>query len=555
MPDHDATFAVGVDFGTLSGRAVVARMSDGEVLGAAEHEYADAVIDSRLPGAGISLPPDWALQNPADWIAVLQHAVPAAVAASGVDPADVVALGTDFTSCTVLPTDSEGRPLCELPAWRDRPHAWPKLWRHHAAQPQADRINAAARDQDAPWLRRYGGRQSCEWQLPKALQVLDEDPEVYGATERWIEAADWVVWRLVGAETRNAGTAGYKGTFQDGGYPSPEFLASLHPGFADIAATRLEHPLAALGSPAGRLCDQAAAWTGLPPGLVVAVGNIDAHVSAAAAQVTEAGHLLLVMGTSTCHLTSSDVLAEIPGMGGVVDGGIVAGSWGYEAGQSGTGDIFAWWVERNVPESYHAAARERGQGVHAYLSELGDGAPVGSHGLIALDWLSGNRSVLVDHRLSGLVIGLTLSTAPEEVYRALLESTAFGTRRIVDAFVDAGVAVDRITVVGGLLKNHTLMQLYADVLGIPIGVGPADQAAALGAAIHGAVAAGAYPDVRTAARHMGRAQAGVYRPDVRRHRDYDGLYREYLRLHDYFGRDESDGGNEVMHRLRDRRVT
>ena len=555
MPDLDATYAVGVDFGTLSGRAVVARLSDGEELGAAEHEYADAVIDARLPGTAIELPPDWALQNPADWIAVLRHAVPAAVAASGVDPADVVALGTDFTSCTVLPTDHDGHPLCELATWRDRPHAWPKLWRHHAAQTQADHINAAARDQDAPWLRRYGGKQSCEWQLPKALQVLDEDPEVYGAMERWIEAADWIVWQLTGAETRNAGTAGYKGTFQNGAYPGPDFLATVHPDFADFAATRLEHPLVALGAPAGRLTDQAASWTGLPAHVVVAVGNIDAHVSAPAAQVTEPGHLLLVMGTSTCHLTSSDVLAEISGMGGVVDGGIVAGSWGYEAGQSGTGDIFAWWVERNVPDRYRAAASERGQSVHAYLTELGDGAPVGSHGLIALDWLSGNRSVLVDHRLSGLVVGLTLSTTPQEVYHALLESTAFGTRRIIDAFVGAGVAVDRITAVGGLLRNHTLMQLYADVLGLPIGVGPADHAAALGAAIHGAVAAGAYRDVRTAALHMGRARHDVYRPDARRHGAYDVLYREYLRLHDYFGRDESDGGNEVMHRLRDLRVT
>ena len=283
MPDLDATFTFGVDFGTLSGRAVVARMSDGEVLGSAVHEYADAVIDSRLPGTAIELPPDWALQNPADWIAVLQQAVPTAGAASGVDPADVAALGTDFTSCTVLPTDRDGRPLCDLAAWRDRPHAWPKLWCHHAAQLQADRINAAARDLESSWLHRYGGKQSCEWQLPKALQVLDEDPEVHGAMERWIEAADWIVWQLTGAETRNAGTAGYKGTFQDGAYPGPDFFATVHPDFADFAATRLEHPLAALGTPAGRLTDQAASWTGLPAHVVVAVGNIDAHVSAPAA--------------------------------------------------------------------------------------------------------------------------------------------------------------------------------------------------------------------------------------------------------------------------------
>ena len=548
--DPSEAFTVGVDFGTLSGRAVVVRVADGAELGSAVHEYADGVIDARLPGSSDPLPPDWAVQNPADWIGVLRNAVPRAVAASGVPSDSIIAIGTDFTACTVLPTDRDGVPLCQLPRFADRPHAWPKLWRHHAAQPQADRITALAKARKEPWIDRYGGKISSEWQFAKALQVLEDDPDVYSATQRWIEAADWIVWQLTGAESRNACTAGYKGIYQDGQYPSAAYLAELNEEFADFAETRLAHPLSALGAPAGRLTEQAARWTGLPEGIVVAVGNVDAHVSAPAAKVVRPGQLLAVMGTSTCHVMSGELLVDVPGMCGAVDGGIVAGHYGYEAGQSGVGDIFAWWVDNCVPDAYLVEAQHRGVSVQQYLTDLTADSPVGAHGLLALDWHSGNRSILVDHRLSGMVVGLTLATRPEEIFRALLESTAFGTRRIVEAFADAGVPVTDFVVAGGLLKNTVLMQLYADVLGRPVSIATSTQAPALGSAIHAAVAAGAYPDVPTAADAMGSVQRHAYQPDHARHLAYDALYREYVRLHDYFGQLEEDGGNEVMHRLR-----
>lgn len=549
------SYTIGVDFGTLSGRAVVVRVSDGQELGSAVHEYADGVIDTQLPGTAISLPGDWALQNPDDWIAVLANAVPAAIRVASVDPQDVVAIATDFTACTVLPTDGNGVPLCRKPGLKERPHAWPKLWRHHAAQDQADRINDLAHSRGVPWIGRYGGKISSEWEFAKALQVLEEDPAIYEATNRWIEAADWIVWQLCGHETRNACTAGYKGIFQDGAYPTSEFLAELHPRFADFPATRLEHALSELGTAAGVLTVQAAEWTGLPAGITVAVGNVDAHVSAPAAQAVESGQMLAVMGTSTCHVMSADVLAEVPGMCGVVDGGIIAGKFGYEAGQSGVGDIFAWWVEKNVPARYFAEADTRGLSVHQYLTDLAAVEPVGAHGLIALDWHSGNRSVLVDHHLSGLMVGLTLATRAEQVYRALLESTAFGARRIVEAFTDAGVAVDEFVVIGGLLKNAFLMQTYADIIGRPISIALSEQGPALGSAIHAAVAAGVYPDVPSAAKAMGRVQRHAYVPDPARQQAYDSLYAEYRRLHDYFGLSETAGGNEVMHRLRELRDT
>jgi len=534
---------IGVDFGTLSGRAVVVRVEDGEVLASAVHDYANGVIDARLPGADRELPADWALQDPADWLAVLGSAVPTAVRESGVDPDRIVGIGTDFTACTVLPTTAQGTPLCGLDEWRAHPHAWPKLWKHHAAQPHADRITTVAHRRAEPWIARYGGRISSEWQFAKALQLLEEDAEVYAATQRWIEAADWIVWQLTGHETRNACTAGYKGIYQDGHYPSAAYLAALNPAFADFVETRLAHPLAQLGTRAGTLTEAAARLTGLPAGLTVAVGNVDAHVTAPAAQAVEPGQMLAVMGTSTCHVMSSDVLAEVPGMCGVVEGGIVAGRHGYEAGQSGVGDIFAWWVDHAVPPAYVEAAHGD---VHAYLSALAADSPVGAHGLIALDWWNGNRSVLVDHELSGVIVGLTLATRPEEVYRALLEATAFGTRRIVEAFETSGVAVHELVVAGGLIKNSFLMQIYADVTGRMLSIAESEHGSALGSAIHAAVAAGAYADVPTAAKAMGRVRPGVYRPDAQRQRAYNALYREYVTLHDYFGA----GGNDVLHRLR-----
>ncbi|HVU90817.1 MAG TPA: FGGY-family carbohydrate kinase, partial [Jatrophihabitans sp.] len=309
-----------------------------------------------------------------------------------------------------------------------------------------------------------------------------------------------------------------------------------------------------LGTAAGGLTDEAARDTGLPAGIAVAVGSVDAHVGVPAARATEPGQLLLMLGTSTCHLMVSEQLVEVPGICGVVDGGIVAGRYGYEAGQSAVGDIFAWWVDNCVPGAYRDEAGRRGISVHEYLTELGAGQPVGAHGLLALDWLNGNRSVLMDADLSGVVVGLTLATRPEQVYRALLESTAFGTRRIGDAFVDAGVPVTELVVAGGLLRNRELMQLYADVTGFPLTVADSAQGAALGSAIHAAVAAGAYPDVPAAAAVMGRAVPGAYLPDPQRHAAYGELYADYLRLHDYFGRAEADGGNEVLHRLRARRT-
>ncbi len=538
---------VGVDFGTLSGRAVIIRARDGAELGSAVHDYPHSVMESRLSaGDGQRLGPDWALQNADDYRDVLRTAIPAALKDAGVDAADVVGIGTDFTACTMVPVTDDGTPLSELEQFTNTPHAYVKLWKHHSAQPHADRITELAHARSEPWITRYGGLISSEWELAKGLQLFEEAPDVYEATQRWVEAADWIVWQLCGNYVRNACSAGYKGMYQDGQYPSHDYLEALAPGFGDFITSKVEHPIADLGASAGTLTAEAAGWTGLPEGIAVAVGNVDAHVTAPAAQATGPGQLVAIMGTSTCHVVNGDELHEVPGMSGVVDGGIVAGRWGYEAGQSGVGDILGWFVTNCVPGSYEEAAREAGVGVHEYLSSLAEKQAVGEHGLVALDWHSGNRSVLVDHELSGVMIGTTLATKPEDQYRALVEATAFGTRTIVEAFTNSGVDITEFIAAGGLLRNRFLMQVYCDVLGMPLSVITSEQGPALGSAIHAAVAAGLYDDVEAAGAAMGQREQEAYTPDPEAVVAYDRLFALYTEVHDHFGRDHRD----IMHSLR-----
>ncbi len=536
---------IGVDFGTLSARAVVVDSATGDTLGTGMSEYEHGVVDTTLPGTGQRLPPDWALQVPRDYVDAMVVAVRDALGAAQVDPGSVVGIGTDFTACTVLPTTADGTPLCELDEFADRPHAYVKLWKHHAAQPHADRLNRIAHERGERWIRRYGGRLSSEWELAKALQLLEEDPEVYADTARWVEAADWIVWQLCGTYVRNACATGFKAAWQDGAYPSTAYFAAVNPAFERFIEEKVDQPIGRLGDRAGGLTAAMAERLGLPEGIAVSVGNVDAHVTAPAAGAVGPGQLVAIMGTSTCHVMNGSDLRDVEGICGVVDGGIVPGLWGYEAGQSGVGDVFGWFVDHAVPPSVHDDARALGRGVHEHLTALALDQPVGAHGLVALDWHSGNRSVLVDHELSGLLVGMTLATRPEDVYRAFVEATAFGARVIVERFDGAGVPVVDFIVGGGLLKNPLVMQVYADVLRRPLHVITSDQAPALGSAMHAAVAAGEHPDIVSAAASMGRLERDAWTPDPARADAYDRLFALYLRLHDQFGTDRS-----LMHELR-----
>ena len=547
-------YAIGVDFGTESGRAVLVDVADGRQVATAVSAYSHGVIDNRLPlpDRDIALPPDWALQDPEDYLRVFKEAVPAVLGQAGVDARDVVGVGIDFTACTMLPVKGDGTPLCVLPELRAEPHAWVKLWKHHAAQPEADRINEVARATGQDWLDRYGGRISSEWFFSKALQILDEAPEIYQAADRLIEAADWVVWRLTGTESRNTCTAGYKAMWSKrDGFPDSSYFAALDPRLANVVDEKMRRDPQSIGERAGGISDEAAAWTGLLPGTAVAVANVDAHVATPAATVVEPGRMVMIMGTSTCHIVLSDGEHAVPGMCGYVEDGVIPGLFGYEAGQSCVGDHFSWFVEHAVPAAYRDEAVARGIDLHVLLQEKAARLRVGQSGLLALDWWNGNRSVLVDAELGGLLVGATLATVPEEIYRALIEATAYGTRVIIETFENHGVPIREIVACGGLAeKSPLIMQIYADVTGRPFRLSASDQTPALGSAMFGAVAAGTaaggHATIEEAAQAMARLKDLVYEPIAENVAVYELLYREYVRLHDYFGR----GENDVMKTLR-----
>ena len=498
-------YAIGVDFGTESGRAVLVDVANGRELATAVYKYSHGVIDEALPveGKPVRLEPDWALQDPLDYVRTFQRAVPAVLRQSGVNAADVIGLGIDFTACTMLPVLADGTPLCAVPEYRRNPHAWVKLWKHHAAG-------------------------------------------------RLLEAADWVVWQLTGVETRNSCTAGYKALWSKrDGFPADAYFAALDPRLEHVIDTKLSRAIVPIGDKAGGLTAQAARWTGLKPGTPVAVANVDAHVCVPAATITGPGSMVAIMGTSICHMVLGAEEQLVPGICGYVEDGIIPGLFGFEAGQSGVGDIFAWFVDNAVPPEYHAAARKRKLDLHQLLEAEAAQSRPGESGLLALDWWNGNRSVLVDVELSGLLVGATLATKAPEIYRALIEATAFGTRVIVEAFNSHGVAVNEIVTCGGLPeKNKLLMQIYADVTGLELKVTAAAQTAALGSAMFGAVAAGqaagGYASILDAAHKMARLKKQTFKPNPQAQKVYDQLYPEYLALHDYFGR----GGNDVMKRLK-----
>ncbi|MDO4739227.1 MAG: ribulokinase [Eubacteriales bacterium] len=546
-----ANYVLGVDFGTLSARALVAEVGTGRELASAVMEYPHAVLDRQLPGGKV-LPPDWALQHPQDYIDCLRTIIPQAIARAGVAREQIIGVGVDCTASTVGPVDEQGTPLCLLPQWADEPHAWFKLWKHHGAQEEARRMTQAALARGENFLGRYGGKVSSEWMLPKIWETLRCAPQVYDAAASFVEAGDWIVFRLTGQRTRNCSMAGYKAMWNKReGYPDKGYLRALDPRLEHVFEEKYAGAPLSVGSCAGFVTKEAAELFGLPEGCAVAVANIDAHVSLPPAGLTGSGEMLMIMGTSTCHIMLGDEEKLVPGMCGAVEDGVVPGLIGYEAGQSCVGDHFDWLVKHAMPAAYAREAEARGMDAHALLTEKAAALRPGESGLIALDWWNGNRSVLVDADLTGLLVGLTLQTRAEEIYRALIEATAYGTRKIIEAFEHSGVESRALYACGGIAqKNKLLMQIYADVTGREIRIARSSQTPALGSAMFGAVAAGrargGYDTIEQAAREMGGTLETVYRPQEESVRVYDELYAEYERLHDEFGR----GANDVMKRLK-----
>ena len=535
----------GIDYGTLSGRCVLVDVNSGEEIAESVLNYAHAVMDETLPN-GEKLPSSFALQHPEDYLDVLRTTVPDVLSKAGVGAEDIIGLGIDFTACTVLPMDEKGTPLCMKDEFKDNKHSYVKLWKHHAAQPEADEINELAAKRGEPWLPIYGGKVSCEWALPKILETLRKAPEVYDNTYRFIEAADWLSLMLTGEETHSAPFAGYKGLWNaETGYPSNDFMTALDPRLDGIVGTKLSEKVLGMDKKAGYINESGAALTGLNIGTPVSLPMIDAHAAMPALNITDDGDLMLIVGTSSCHILNSKEVKSVEGICGYVKDGVVPGLYTYEAGQAGVGDIFDWFVKNCVPAGYAEEAREKGISIHKLLREKASKLSVGESGLLALDWWNGNRSVLVNSNLTGMILGMTLGTKPEEIYRALIEATAFGLKVIVEQYENSGISINSICAAGGIAqKDEMMMQIYADVLDREIRIAGSTQAGALGSAIYASVAAGAYADLKAAAEKLSKPDAKTYAPIAENAMAYKRLYGEYKTLHDYFGKE-----NKVMERL------
>lgn len=535
----------------MSGRAVLVDVRTGEEIATAVKEYTHGVIDRELPVSKRKLPRDWALQHPADYIEVLEETIPSLLKQSKADPKEIIGIGIDFTACTILPVDENGTPLCMREEYASEPHSYVKLWKHHAAQEQANRLNQIAAERNEPFLQTYGGKISSEWLVPKVMQIAEEAPVIYDAAAEIMEAADWIVYMLCGTRKRNNCTAGYKAIWNNkSGYPSDDFFASLHPKLKNIVREKLTEDIYSVGEKAGGLTEEMAGKTGLLAGTAVAVANVDAHVSVPAVGITEPGKMLMIMGTSTCHMLLGEDVRMVPGMCGVVENGILPGYVGYEAGQSCVGDHFHWLIQHFVPEAYMKEAEAEGISIFELLSQKADRLQIGESGLLALDWWNGNRSTLVDADLTGMLLGMTLATKSEEIYRALVEATAYGTRIIIETFRQSGVPIEELYAAGGIAeKNPFIMQIYADVTNMEIKISGSPQAPALGSAIFGALAAGSvsggYDHIEEAVAHMGKIKDQTYKPILENVALYDRLYTEYKELYTYFGKQ-----NNVMKRLK-----
>ena len=540
---------IGIDFGTESGRVLLLDLRTGQEIAVVEVRYPHGVIDSRLPSNDEELPPDTALQDPGDYLDVLYRGIPDALVAGDVRTEEVIGIGIDFTACTVLPVTEDGTPLCQLDRWRDHPHAWVKLWKHHAAQPVADRLNEVAIERGEDFLARYGGRLSSEWYFPKLIETWQKDRAVFDAMSAFVEATDWIVWHLTGTLIRASCSAGYKACWSaKEGLPSRAFFEAAYPDFPD-PSQKLGTSFVPPGRRAGTLRPVVAARLGLNPTVAVAVGNVDSFVAVPGAGVQRPGVFVMVVGTSICDLVIDRREIRMPGITGVVENGILPGYFGYEAGQAAVGDMFAWFGGRLLG----LTSGDSGAGTNWYeeLERAAASIPPGASGLVALDWWNGNRTILGDADLSGVIAGLTLATTPTEIYRSLLESVAFGTRRIVENFVDHDVALTEVVACGGIAERSVLMmQLLADVTGMPVTIPDSSQIPARGAALFGALAAGSarggFDDIERAITELRPETSGHYEPSQVNTVTYDEIYSVFRALHDELGREHV----EWLHRLK-----
>jgi L-ribulokinase len=533
-------YTIGIDYGTESGRVLIANVTSGEIKETHVIPYRHGVMTEFIPGQSEPIPKGSALQHPKDYLDVLEQGIPCAIEKAGILPEQIIGLGIDFTSSTLLPADKELTPLCFHAAYQDSRHSWVKLWKHHHTKSQTEKIYQLAVKRKEKWLRRLGFNISEEWAIPKILEIYEDAPELYTSASYFLEASDWIVSLLTSKLTRNNCSLGFKAFWNESdGFPV-DFFKELDFNFGSSILEKLQGEVKTIGSCAGFLTEKWSEKLLLPAGLPIATGIIDAHAAGIGAGVCRPDTLSMVMGTSTCHLFVHPELKEIPGISGVVKDAIIPGMYAYEAGQSAVGDLFGSYVKNHVPSSYSEEAENLGKSVFELLERKASALLPGESGMFALDWHNGNRSVLSDADLSGVLIGLTLQSKPEEIYRSYMEATAFGAKMIIDTYVEWGMDIAEIVASGGLpQRNALLMQIYSDVLNKPIKVSRSDYAPANGAAILGAVAAGkengGYDDIKQAIRHMAPPIEKTYTPNPKSVAVYATIFKYYKQMHNFFG--------------------
>lgn len=546
-----AKYTIGIDYGTLSGRALLVDVSNGYEVASSVFEYPHSVMDRTLP-SGKLLEQDWALEHPQDYLDVLAHTIPAVLKESQVDPKDVIAVCVDFTTCTVVPVKKDSTPLCFLPEFEDEPHAYVKLWKHHAAEPEATALSKIAAERGEKWLPLFGGKVSSEFMLPKIWEVLNDAEDVFNATDLFIEAADWISWKLTGNFKRVQVLASFKMCWTpEEGYPSKEYFKALDPRLENLEDTKLEGEIAPICSIIGNITPEMAEITGLSTDTVVVAASGDGHASPPSMKAVLPGRTSAIIGTSGVYVAIGEEFHNVPGVFGIVKDSLVPKYYAYEAGQSCVGDHFSWFVKNCAPKSYYDEAEKEGLSIYNLLNQKAAALKPGESGLVALDWWNGNRSVLSDSELSGMIVGMTLSTRPEEIYRALVEATAFGAKKILDTLEENGVPTKELYATGGICdKSPFVMQCYADILNVPIRISGTANGSCLGASILAAAGAGkergGYDDFFEAVEAMGNLRDVVYTPIPENAAVYEEVYQEYLALHDYFGR----GENPVMKRMK-----
>ncbi|MCI1210015.1 MAG: ribulokinase [Treponema sp.] len=547
-------YSIGIDYGTLTSRAILVEVGKHKIIAHVEKSYPHGVMEKNLP-TGTKLGVGWAVQDGCDYYAMLTQSIRDLLQETSVSPDDVIGIGIDTTACTILPLDENFEPLSSNASFVSSPNAYVKLWKHHAAQPYADELNRIAANYNMNFLSHYGGKISSEWMIPKIMQIAAESPDIYNATKCFSEIADWLVYKLCGKFIKSNVMAGYKALWNEQeGYPNSDFFAALNPIMKDIVSTKLSQPIVSIGNRAGFLTKTAAHDTGLTMKTAVAVAHTDAGVVPFGIGMHKAGQMVMSIGTSTCHFLLGDIYKPVPGICGVVNNGSLPGFYSYEAGQAAVGDIFNWFARSYSNADLRAEASRKKCSVFALLAQKASKLAVGENGLVLLDWLNGNRTVLVDSDLSGALVGLDLHTTPEEIYRSLLEGTAFGTKKIIDTFEYYGIPVEELFACGGIPKKDPfMMQIYADVCNRTIHVPDESLAAAYGASVLGAAAAdkknGGFDSVMDAVRTMACKKETVYKPIPENVARYAQLFDIYNELHDFFGIK-----SPIMKRLRKMRM-